>query len=65
MINIKCKFEKNLNVKRIAKIDFEIKRDEYKLWVFENSMLRRIFVTKEKKITGERRKLLNEVLHNP
>jgi hypothetical protein len=38
--------------------------EEYKLMVFENSVLRRIFVPKMDEVTGEWRKLHNEELHN-
>jgi len=37
-------------------------REESRLMVFENRVLRRIFVTKRNGVTGERRKLHNEEL---
>jgi hypothetical protein len=39
-------------------------REEHKLRVFENSMLRRIFGTKSVEATGEWRKLHNGEYHN-
>jgi hypothetical protein len=39
-------------------------REEHKLRVFENRVLRRIFVPKRDGVTGEWRKLHNEGLHN-
>jgi hypothetical protein len=39
-------------------------REEHKLRVFENRVLRRIFGPKSAELTGERRKLHNEKLHN-
>jgi hypothetical protein len=39
-------------------------REEHRLRVFENRVLRRIFGPKRDEVTGERRKLLNEELHN-
>jgi hypothetical protein len=39
-------------------------REEYKLWVFENRVLRRIFGPKRDGVTGGWRKLHNEELHN-
>jgi hypothetical protein len=39
-------------------------REEYKLWVFENRVLRRIFGPKRDRVTGGWRKLHNEGLHN-
>jgi hypothetical protein len=39
-------------------------REEHKLRVFENRLLRRIFVPKRDGVTGEWRKLHNEELHN-
>jgi hypothetical protein len=38
-------------------------REEHRLWVFENRVLRRIFGPKRNKVTGGWRKLLNEELH--
>jgi hypothetical protein len=38
-------------------------REEHKLRVFENRVLRRIFGPKRDEVTGERRKLHNEELH--
>jgi hypothetical protein len=38
--------------------------DEYKLRVFENRVLRRIFGPKRDEVTGGWRKLHNEELHN-
>jgi hypothetical protein len=38
-------------------------REEHRLCVFENSVLRRIFGTKRDEVTGEWRKLHNEELH--
>jgi hypothetical protein len=35
-------------------------REEHRLWVFENRVLRRIFGLKRDEVTGERRKLHNE-----
>jgi hypothetical protein len=37
---------------------------EYTLWVFENSLVRRIFGPKKKELTGGWRKWCNEELHN-
>jgi hypothetical protein len=39
-------------------------REEYRLKVFENSVLRRIFGPKREEVTGGWRKLHNEELHN-
>jgi hypothetical protein len=39
-------------------------REEYRLRVFENRVLRRIFGPKRDDVTGEWRKLHNEELHN-
>jgi hypothetical protein len=39
-------------------------REEQRLKVFENRVLRRIFGPKRDKVTGGRRKLHNEELHN-
>jgi hypothetical protein len=39
-------------------------REEHKLRVFENRVLRRIFGAKRDGVTGGRRKLHNEELHN-
>jgi hypothetical protein len=39
-------------------------REEHRLRVFENRVLRRIFVPKRDEATGEWRKLHNEELHN-
>jgi hypothetical protein len=39
-------------------------REEHRLRVFENRVLRRIFVPKKDEVTGEWRKLHNEELHN-
>jgi hypothetical protein len=39
-------------------------REEYRLRVFENRMLRRIFGRKRDEVTGEWRKLHDEELHN-
>jgi hypothetical protein len=39
-------------------------REEHKLKVFENRVLRRIFVPKKDRVTGGWRKLHNEELHN-
>jgi hypothetical protein len=41
-----------------------ILREERKLRVFENRVIRRIFGPKSDEVTGEGRKLLNEELHN-
>jgi hypothetical protein len=41
-----------------------ISRDEHRVRVFENRVLRRIFEPKRNEETGEWRKLLNEELHN-
>jgi hypothetical protein len=38
-------------------------REEHRLRVFENRVLRRIFVPKRDEVTGEWRKLHNEELH--
>jgi hypothetical protein len=38
-------------------------REECRLWVFENSLLRRIFGPKRDEVTGEWRRLHNEKLH--
>jgi hypothetical protein len=39
-------------------------REEFRLRVFENRVLRRIFGPKRDEVTGERRKLNNEELHD-
>jgi hypothetical protein len=39
-------------------------REEYRLKVFENKVLRRIFEPKRDEVMGEQRKLHNEELHN-
>jgi hypothetical protein len=39
-------------------------REEQRLWVFENRVLRRIFGPKRDEVTGEWRKLHKEKLHN-
>jgi len=39
-------------------------REEYRLRVFENRVLRRIFGSKRDKVTGEWRKLHNEELND-
>jgi hypothetical protein len=39
-------------------------REEHRLRVFENRVLRRIFAPKKDEVTGEWRKLHNEELHN-
>jgi hypothetical protein len=39
-------------------------REEHKLWVFENRVLRRIFGPKKEGVMGGWRKLHNEELHN-
>jgi hypothetical protein len=39
-------------------------REEHRLKVFENTMLRRIFGAKRQEVTGDWRKLHNEKLHN-
>jgi hypothetical protein len=39
-------------------------REEHRLRVFENRVLRRIFGRKRDEVTGEWRKLHNEELHN-
>jgi hypothetical protein len=41
-----------------------ILREKYKLRVFEKRVLRRIFGLKREEVTGDWRKLHNEVLHN-
>jgi hypothetical protein len=41
-----------------------ILREEHRLWVFENGVLRRIFGLKRVEVTGEWRKLHNGELHN-
>jgi hypothetical protein len=41
-----------------------ILREEHRLRVFENRVLRRIFRPKRDEVTGGRRKLHNEELHN-
>ena len=38
-------------------------REEHRLWVFENKVLRKIFGAKKDEITGEWRKLHNAELH--
>jgi hypothetical protein len=40
-------------------------REEHRLRVFENRVLRRIFGLKRDEVTGEWRKLHNEKLHGP
>jgi hypothetical protein len=39
-------------------------REEHRLRVFENRVLRRIFGSKRDEVTGDWRKLHNEELHN-
>jgi hypothetical protein len=39
-------------------------REEYRLGVFENKVLRRIYGPKRDEVTGEWRKLQNEELHD-
>jgi hypothetical protein len=39
-------------------------REEHKLRVFDNRVLRRIFLPERNEVTGGWRKLLNEELHN-
>jgi hypothetical protein len=39
-------------------------REEHRLWVFENRVLRRIFGPKRDEVTGGWRKLHNEELYN-
>jgi hypothetical protein len=39
-------------------------QEQYKLGVFENRVLRRVFRPKRQEVTGEWRKLHNEELHN-
>jgi hypothetical protein len=39
-------------------------REEHRLGVFENRVLRRIFGPKRDEVTGEWRKMHNEELHN-
>jgi hypothetical protein len=39
-------------------------REEHRLWMFENRVLRRIFWPKRDDVTGEWRKFHNEELHN-
>jgi hypothetical protein len=39
-------------------------REEHRLRVFENRVLRRIFEPKRDEVTGSRRKLYNEELYN-
>jgi hypothetical protein len=39
-------------------------REEHRLRVFENRVVRRIFLPKRDEVTGEWRKLHNEELHN-
>jgi hypothetical protein len=39
-------------------------REEHRLWVFENRVLRRIFGPERDEVTGEWRKLHSEELHN-
>jgi hypothetical protein len=38
--------------------------EEHRLWVFENRVLKRIFVPNRDKVTGELRKLHNEELND-
>jgi hypothetical protein len=52
---------KNLNGKETWSLTL---REERKLRVFENRVLRRIFGPKRDKVTRDRRKLHNEELHN-
>jgi hypothetical protein len=39
-------------------------REEHRLWVFENRVLRRIFGPRRDEVTADWRKLHNEDLHN-
>jgi hypothetical protein len=39
-------------------------REEHRLWIFENRVLRRIFGPKRDEVTGVWRKLHNEELHD-
>jgi hypothetical protein len=41
-----------------------ISREQHRLWVFQNRMLRRIFGPKRDEVTGQRKKLHNGELHN-
>jgi hypothetical protein len=43
---------------------FFVVREEHRLRVFENRVLRRIFGSNKDEVTGEWRKLHNEELHN-
>jgi hypothetical protein len=45
-------------------MDIALLREEHSLRVFENRVLRRIFRPKRDEVTGERRKLHNEELHD-
>jgi hypothetical protein len=47
-----------------AKLGHLTLREEHRLRVFENRVLRRIFGPKRDEVTGDWRKLLNEELHN-
>ena len=49
---------------RINRVDPTKRREERKLRVFENRVLRGIFVTKRDEVTGEWRKLHNEELND-
>jgi hypothetical protein len=41
-----------------------MEREEHRLRVFENKVLRRIYGPKRDEVTGEQRKLRNKELHN-
>jgi hypothetical protein len=47
-----------------AKLGFLTLREEHRLRVFENRVLRRVFGPKRDDVTGDWRKLHNEQLHN-
>jgi hypothetical protein len=47
-----------------AKLSLLTLRDEHRLRVFENRVLRRIFGPKTEEVTGDWRKIHSEKLHN-
>jgi hypothetical protein len=54
--------QRNMSVRLIS--IFRGLREEHRLRVFENRVLRRIFVPKRDEVTDERRKLHNKELHD-
>jgi hypothetical protein len=70
-----CLLSKNIKIRRYTSIILPVVlyacetwsltlREEHRLRVFENRVLRRIFSLKRDEVTGERRTMHNEELHN-